>query len=185
MVEEAASAAPPPTSPAPPSAGAREVPCTWHPDRLTGLRCIRCDRPICPRCARSAPVGWRCIDCAKQLRSPLYKVAPQNALAGGLAAAAVSAVISIIVRMLPLGLFIDIIAGLVTGGFMADAASAAGGRKHGPLMQVATVAGIAGGALAVAVASGVLVGPRALVSAVLPLAAMAIAASITAVGRMR
>ncbi len=37
--------------------------CVRHPDRPTGLRCSRCDRPACPDCLRSASVGQHCVDC--------------------------------------------------------------------------------------------------------------------------
>ncbi|WP_331459294.1 B-box zinc finger protein, partial [Saccharothrix sp. NRRL B-16348] len=30
--------------------------CVRHPDRATGLRCVRCDRPACPECLREASV---------------------------------------------------------------------------------------------------------------------------------
>jgi len=36
--------------------------CYRHPDRLTGVRCVRCDRPICPQCQHPAPVGFQCPD---------------------------------------------------------------------------------------------------------------------------
>ena len=39
--------------------------CYRHPDRQTGLRCSRCDRPICGECANPAPVGQRCPDHAR------------------------------------------------------------------------------------------------------------------------
>jgi membrane associated rhomboid family serine protease len=37
--------------------------CVRHPDRETGLRCVRCDRPACSACMREASVGYQCIDC--------------------------------------------------------------------------------------------------------------------------
>jgi membrane associated rhomboid family serine protease len=37
--------------------------CVRHPDRPTGLRCTRCDRPACPECLREASVGMQCVDC--------------------------------------------------------------------------------------------------------------------------
>lgn len=37
--------------------------CYRHPDRSTGLRCTRCDRPICGECAIPAPVGFQCPEC--------------------------------------------------------------------------------------------------------------------------
>lgn len=41
-----------------------QVPCSYHPDVLTGLRCTRCAKPICPLCSVRTPVGLRCPDCA-------------------------------------------------------------------------------------------------------------------------
>ncbi|HEY8372251.1 MAG TPA: rhomboid family intramembrane serine protease [Pseudonocardiaceae bacterium] len=37
--------------------------CVRHPDRSTGLRCTRCERPSCPECLREAAVGYQCVDC--------------------------------------------------------------------------------------------------------------------------
>ncbi|GHH70340.1 rhomboid family intramembrane serine protease [Streptomyces sulfonofaciens] len=44
--------------------GAGSAPtCYRHPDRETGVRCSRCDRPICPECMVSAAVGFQCPAC--------------------------------------------------------------------------------------------------------------------------
>ncbi len=40
--------------------------CVRHPDRETGVRCTRCDRPACPACLREASVGYQCVDCVAQ-----------------------------------------------------------------------------------------------------------------------
>lgn len=37
--------------------------CVRHPDRETGLSCVRCDRPACSACLREASVGYQCVDC--------------------------------------------------------------------------------------------------------------------------
>ena len=39
--------------------------CPRHPDRVSYVRCQRCERPVCPQCQRQAPVGVQCVDCVK------------------------------------------------------------------------------------------------------------------------
>ncbi|KUI22127.1 rhomboid family intramembrane serine protease [Mycobacterium sp. GA-1285] len=37
--------------------------CYRHPDRVTYVRCARCNRYICPECMRAASVGHQCVEC--------------------------------------------------------------------------------------------------------------------------
>ncbi len=39
--------------------------CYRHPERKSGVRCRRCERPICPDCMTQASVGFQCPSCAK------------------------------------------------------------------------------------------------------------------------
>src|SRR5512140_2507734 len=39
--------------------------CVNHPNVETTLRCNRCERPICARCAVLTPTGYRCKECVR------------------------------------------------------------------------------------------------------------------------
>jgi membrane associated rhomboid family serine protease len=40
--------------------------CFRHPGRETYVSCVRCGRPACPDCLRSAPVGQQCVECVRE-----------------------------------------------------------------------------------------------------------------------
>ena len=39
--------------------------CANHPDVETSLRCNKCEKPICPKCAVATPTGYRCRECVR------------------------------------------------------------------------------------------------------------------------
>ena len=46
---------------------APDVPtCYRHPGRETYVSCVRCGRPACPDCMRSASVGQQCVECVHE-----------------------------------------------------------------------------------------------------------------------
>ena len=120
--------------------------CYRHPDRETWVRCGRCDRPICTKCAMQGPVGFRCRDCGRPVRDPMSSFTPAQLLGGlavsfggGLLAAAISA------RFGFFALFVAFFA----GGLIAQATTRVTGYKMGPAMDVLVYGGIVAGAAAV------------------------------------
>lgn len=56
--------------------------CPRHPDRVSYVRCKRCDRPACPDCQRPTSVGVLCVDCARDVERQQAQTRPRNALGG-------------------------------------------------------------------------------------------------------
>src|SRR5579859_252947 len=56
----------PPGPSAEPNVSASAPTCFRHPDRETYVSCVRCGRPACPDCLRSAAVGQQCVECVRE-----------------------------------------------------------------------------------------------------------------------
>ena len=80
---------------------AGEVRCSYHPDVMTGLRCSRCGKPICPRCAVRTPVGLRCPDCAGVRGLPTYATSSTVLVRAGAAGLALAVAIGVIWGFFP------------------------------------------------------------------------------------
>jgi tetratricopeptide (TPR) repeat protein len=160
--------------------------CAWHPDRETGLTCTRCGRPMCPDCARQHPVGWRCKECAKELRSPLYKVSPLQYAGALVAGSLVSTLIGIGMYLIGGMWFFALFIGAGGGTVVAEAVSVGGGRKRGRGMQIVAGAAVVLGAVAgiwIANATGLAYVSR--YRGILGLVLYAVIGAVTAYRRLR
>ena len=121
--------------------------CARHPKVETALSCSRCDTPICPDCAVSAPVGMLCPNCASLGRSPLYQVRPERFALAAVAGIVAGTLAGFILQQI--GFFILFVAPLI-GGLLGEVILRATGRKRGPRLEfLAGASVIIGAALSV------------------------------------
>ena len=66
--------------------------CTNHTTRRTNLRCNRCGRPMCTRCVRLTPVGYRCKDCIREQQDVYYNATALHYLLGAVIALPLGAI---------------------------------------------------------------------------------------------
>ena len=124
--------------------------CTVHPTVETTLRCNKCGRPMCTRCAVKTPVGYRCKECVRNQQQVFYNATPFDPLIQGLISLPLSAVAAALIGLLGLGLWgwlIAFWAGSAVGVFIADIAHRAVGKRRGRYSWLAVAAGIVLGAL--------------------------------------
>lgn len=127
--------------------------CYRHPDRETGLRCNRCGKPICAKCARRVPTGYRCPDCIKEQQSVFDTAQPQDFVLGFLTAGVLSFIASLLVNLLSgIGfffIFFIFILGTGAGALIADIVRrVVQKRRSRPLFITAAVGVVLGGMLA-------------------------------------
>ena len=115
--------------------------CAQHKDTPTGLRCGRCETPVCPRCRIHGPVGIRCLDCGRPPQLPQYQVSTPLLLRAIGASLGLGIAGGLILLFLPVyGIFYLI----VTAGFgfiVAEMTSYAASSKRGPKLAIIAVVG--------------------------------------------
>lgn len=118
--------------------------CYRHPDRETYVRCGRCDRPICSRCAMQGPVGFRCRLCGASARDPLTSFTPGQVATGGGLALGAGLVSGLAGAIGLLGLCVALFAG---GAAARAIRHRVGGYKRGPALYAMVFGGLLVGTL--------------------------------------
>lgn len=114
--------------------------CVRHKDKPTGLRCGRCETPVCPQCMVHGPVGVRCPDCGKPPKLPQFEVSTPLVLRA-IGASLVIGLAGGFVLLFAISFgFLYLIAAAAFGYALAEGTSYAANRKRGP--KLATIAAI-------------------------------------------
>ena len=87
--------------------------CANHPTVATSLRCNRCEKPICIKCAVLTPTGYRCKQCVSGQQKAFETALWQDYVLGLSLAALLSFIGSIIILILPLALLTFLVAPLI------------------------------------------------------------------------
>jgi hypothetical protein len=126
--------------------------CANHPGVETLLRCNRCNKPICMKCAVKTPVGYRCRECVSNQQKVYFNaVGSDNLIAFGVGLG-VAAIASPFVGLLIsgfgfFGLIIAFIAGSAAGSALAQIIRRAVGRRRGRYLPTFALTGIILGVL--------------------------------------
>ncbi len=118
--------------------------CYNHPTVETSLRCNNCEKPICPKCAKLTPTGYRCKDCVRT-QQKVFETAVWYDFPLAFAVAAILAFAGSYIASF-LGfftIFIAPIAGVIT----AEAVRLVTSRRRSPRLYLIAAVGAALGSL--------------------------------------
>ena len=104
--------------------------CTVHPTVETSLRCNKCGRYMCVRCAVRTPVGYRCKECVHQQQDAFFTASQADYLIAAAVAFGVGLPIGFVMSRIGFLLLIIILA-FPAGGLIGDLANRATGKRRG------------------------------------------------------
>lgn len=125
--------------------------CANHPKVETSLRCNRCEKPICVKCAVKTPTGYRCKECVNSQQKKFDTSEWYDYTFGFLTASVLSAIASLIFLLISniglFGWFIAAAAAPTAGLIIAEAARFATRRHRSKALYMTILAGVVAGAL--------------------------------------
>ncbi len=141
--------------------------CKRHKDVETSVSCARCGDSICPSCMVHAPVGVRCLDCARARPLPTFDVSTSflfRAIGAGLAVSILGAgVITGVVWFFPLPYISTILIGALGFG-IGETISLVTNRKRGTRLKLVSGLCMLVGFTAITWATGVTLAPINLIA---------------------
>jgi hypothetical protein len=120
--------------------------CANHPNVETMLRCNRCGKPICTRCAVQTPVGYRCKQCVAGQQAVFYTGGVPDYAIGAIIALLLGGVASFLMSMLGYWFF-ALILGAPIGIGIAEAVRFAVRRRRSKYLWLMVSGGIVVSAL--------------------------------------
>jgi hypothetical protein len=120
--------------------------CANHPHTETVLRCNRCSKPICTRCAVSTPVGYRCRECVGQQQAAYYSGGAVDYLIGGAIAVLLGGIASFLMTMMGGAWFLALILGPTLGIGIAELVRLAVRRRRSRHLWAVVAGGVIAGA---------------------------------------
>lgn len=137
--------------------------CANHPTTETLLRCNKCGKPICMKCAKLTDVGYRCNDCIRSQQKVYFNAQswdnPIAFVVSFLVALVATPIVTAVLSFGFLGLFLAFIVGPSAGGVLTQIIRWAVGRRRGRYLPYFAIVGIILGMIAGAFA-GALFGMR-------------------------
>lgn len=120
--------------------------CAVHTDAEATLRCNKCDRWMCIKCAVQTPVGYRCRECIRGMEDKFFTATSADyGLTFGVTA--ILGVVGGFIMALVGFLLVALIAGVPFGGVVSEAARRVAGKRRGRYTAHVAAAGTALGIL--------------------------------------
>lgn len=126
--------------------------CTVHPTVATSLRCNKCGRPMCTKCAVRTPVGYRCRECVRGQQQIFYNAKATDPVVQGVVSVILGAIGAGLMGFLGFGFFGFLIAfwaGSAAGALIADVAHRLVGKRRGRYSWLVVAGGLVLGGLLV------------------------------------
>jgi hypothetical protein len=119
--------------------------CAVHPTVETSLRCNRCGRYMCVKCAVKTPVGYRCKECVYEQQNAYFNANQFDYVIAAVVAFVMSAPLGLIATRA--GLFLVIILAIPAGGLIGEVVHRVVRKRRGRYTWVVAAVAIVAGAV--------------------------------------